>query len=57
LEKKRQIELAEGHKKEPDKFLKYIDTYMFYQKRDKFGMFIRVDAELEKNLNLKKMMK
>jgi hypothetical protein len=30
---------------------------MFYQKRDKFGMFIRVDAELEKNLNLKKMMK
>jgi hypothetical protein len=55
--KKRQVELAEGHKKEPDKFLKYIDTYMFYQKRDKFGMFIRVDAELEKNLNLKKMMK
>jgi len=50
--KKRMVELSELYKKDPDKYLRYIDTFLFYANRDKYGLIIKIDKDLEKVIEL-----
>ena len=43
----RLVELAEKYKKDPDKYINYLDTLMFFWDRDRYGYFIKVDDNLK----------
>jgi len=50
--KKRMVELSELYKEDPDRYLRYIDTFLFYANRDKYGLVIKIDKELENVIQL-----
>lgn len=50
-QKERMIKIAELFKENPDKYTKFLDTFLFYWNRDKFGLEINTSG-LEKHIKL-----
>ena len=50
-QKKRMIQLAEKYKTDPNKYIKFVDTFLFFWNRDKYGNVIK-DNKFESILKL-----